>query len=92
MSPLRTGGGEVFPFKDARRAVAPFNEAETRGDAAERAVAPRVIDGAGCAFDDTVGDVLRVVCAVRGGCDAVVAIRAKMKIFVSRDDVSQENV
>ena len=48
VSPLRaTGGGETLPFKEALRAAAPFKEADTRGEAAERAVAPREIEDAG---------------------------------------------
>ena len=39
VSPLMMGGGVVVPFRDGRRAGV-LREADTRGDTAERAVAP----------------------------------------------------
>lgn len=71
VSPWRTGGGPGF--NEALRAAA-AEGVETRDDTAERAVAPRAIDGDGAwPFAELVGDDRRAD-AEGGRVDAVVAM------------------
>lgn len=54
VSPLEDGD-DARPFTDGRRAAAEFREEVTRGEAAERAVAPLAIDGAAGVGEEDCG-------------------------------------
>ena len=77
VSPWRTGGGP--DFSEALRAAA-ADGVETRDETAERAVAPRAIDGDGAwPFAELVGDGRR---ADGGRVDAVVAMNERRRARV----------